>query len=162
MPGHAAHAVRRAGGRNGAADTVTLDHEARFLRRRRLTTDGGRELHVDLPEAVALNDGDAFETADGLLIAVRAADEPLTEVRGDGAAHLARLAWHLGNRHLPVEVRDASLLIRRDLVIEAMLAGLGARLAAVEAPFSPEGGAYGHGRTHGHDHGHEALPHRHG
>jgi urease accessory protein len=158
-----AHAVRRAGAWDGATDSVTLDHDGRQLRRRRLTTDAGHELHVDLPETVALNDGDALETDDGVLIAVRAADEPLVEVRAVDATGLARLAWHLGNRHLPVAAREGILLIRRDHVIEEMLAGLGAVLTPVNAPFEPEGGAYGHERTHGHDHHHgAAAAHEHG
>jgi urease accessory protein len=149
----AAYAVRRAA-IGPAVDSVTLDFEGRYLRRRRLTTDAGRTLVVDLPDAVTLGDGDAFETPDGGLVSVRAAAEPLIEVRADGPRHLARLAWHLGNRHLQVAVGDGWLRIKPDHVIEAMLAGLGARLTALEAPFDPEGGAYGHGRTHGHGHAH--------
>jgi urease accessory protein len=67
---------------------------------------------------------------------------------------LARLAWHIGNRHTPCQVEKGRLLIRRDHVLEAMLRQLGAGVEAVIAPFRPEGGAYGHGRTMGHDHGH--------
>jgi len=111
-------------------------------------------LFVDLAETVALADGDVFETTKGALVAVRAAREPLVEVRAGDARHLARLAWHLGNRHLPVEVQEGRLLIGRDHVIEAMLVGLGAGVAHVEEPFEPEGGAYaGHGHAHGHAHG---------
>jgi urease accessory protein len=149
---HAAHTVRRAGAWDRAADAVTLDHEGRFLRRRLLTTDGGAALQVDLAETVSLADGDAFETADGRFIAVRAAAEPLAEVTA-GRAELARLAWHIGNRHAPAEIGPERILIRRDHVIEAMLERLGATVRHVEAPFQPEGGAYGHGRTHGHHHG---------
>jgi urease accessory protein len=146
-----AQRVRPAGERPpAAADSVTLDHEGRQVRRRRLRTDGGRLLFVDLAETVALADGDAFETTEGALVLVRAAREPLVEVRADDARHLARLAWHIGNRHLPVEVQEGRLLILRDHVIEAMLVGLGARVAHVEEPFEPEGGAYGgHGHAHG-------------
>ena len=145
-----AHLVRRAEARP-AADSVTLDHEGRHLRRRRLTTGSGRTLFVDLAETVSLSDGDAFETMDGGLVVVRAARETLVEVRAEDALHLARLAWHLGNRHLAVEVQDGRLLIGRDHIIEAMLVGLGARLAHVDEPFEPEGGAYG---SHGHAHPH--------
>jgi urease accessory protein len=149
---HAAHAIRRAGSWHGAADTVTLDYEGRFLRRRLLTTDAGASLQVDLPEAVSLADGDALATSAGALIAVRAAPEPLAEVRAEGAT-LARLAWHVGNRHTPAQIEADRILIRRDHVLEAMLARLGAAVHPVMAPFVPEGGAYGHGRTHGHHHG---------
>jgi urease accessory protein len=152
MPRHVAHAIRRAAAASGAADSVTLDYEGRFLRRKLLTTDAGAMLHVDLPETVSLVEGDAFETTDGRLIAVRAAVEPLAEVAAEGA-ELARLAWHVGNRHTPAQIGEGRLWIRRDHVLEAMLTRLGARVRPVMAPFSPEGGAYGHGRTHGHRHG---------
>lgn len=150
-----AHVVRPAA-TLPAIDTVTLDFEARHLRRRRLTTDSGRTLVIDLPAAIRLADGDAIETLDGGLVTVRAAAEPLVEVRATDPRHLARLAWHLGNRHLPVAVGDGWLRIKPDHVIEAMLEGLDARLTALLAPFDPEGGAYGsHGGGHagGHHHG---------
>lgn len=149
----AALSVRRAAPPEAAADSVTLDYEGRFLRRRLLTTDGGDSLLVDLSETLSLEDGDAFQATDGRLIAVRAAPEPLVEVAATGAT-LARLAWHVGNRHTPAQIEPGRLLIRRDHVLEAMLARLGATVRPVMAPFRPEGGAYGHGRTHGHDHGH--------
>jgi urease accessory protein len=131
---------------------VTLDYEGRFLRRKLLTTDGGAALHVDLAETVSLGDGDAFETTAGAFIAVHAAAEPLAEITADGA-ELARLAWHIGNRHAPAEIGAGRILIRRDHVLEDMLARLGASMRPVIAPFAPEGGAYGHGRTHSHHHG---------
>jgi len=159
MPRLVAHSIRR-GAAEGAADSVTLDYEGRFLRRRLLMTDAGEPLLVDLAETVSLADGDAFETVDGRLIAVRAAPEPLAEVVADGA-ELARLAWHVGNRHAPAQIGEGRLWIRRDHVLEAMLARLGAAVRPVMAPFSPEGGAYGHGRTHGHHYGGAADdPHR--
>lgn len=132
------------------ADRVVLDYEARFLRRRRLVTESGAALMVDLAETASLDDGDALLLADGRAVGVVAAPEALIEVRGD----LARLAWHIGNRHTPCEIGEGRLAIRRDHVIEAMLARLGAELVPVTAPFRPEGGAYGHGRTLGHEHGH--------
>lgn len=154
MPRHVAHAVRRAAEVRGtASDSATLDYEGRFLRRRMLTTDAGDALLVDLPETISLDEGDAFETVDGGQIVVRAAPEPLVEVTASGAV-LARLAWHVGNRHTPAQIEEGRLLIRRDHVLEAMLARLGASVRPVMAAFRPEGGAYGHGRTHGHDHGH--------
>ena len=131
-------------------DHVALDYEGRLLRRKRLVSAAGRDFLVDLPETVSLSDGDAFHLDDGTEIAVRAAPEPLIEVTGD----LPRLAWHIGNRHTPCRIEEGRLLIRRDHVLAAMLTKLGATLREIEAPFSPEGGAYGHGRTFGHDHGH--------
>jgi urease accessory protein len=96
---------------------------------------------------------------DGRIVEVVAAPEPLAEIRGADPAALTRVAWHLGNRHLPTELTNRSLRIRRDPVIEDMARGLGATVIAIEAPFNPEGGAYvraagGEDRDHGHDHPH--------
>jgi urease accessory protein len=139
--------------------TVTLDHDARFRRRIVLRTDAGEEFLLDLPEARALRAGEALVLDDGREIEVRAAPEPLVEVRASGPRELLRLAWHLGNRHLPARLEGDRILIREDHVIEAMLRGLGATLAKVSEPFEPEGGAYGeHNRSahqrhhHHHDH----------
>ncbi len=134
-------------------DTVVLDYDARLMRRRRLVGKGGLEFLADLPEVANLDDHWGFALEDGRAVAVEAAPEDLIEVRGD----LARLAWHIGNRHTPCEIASDHLRIRLDHVIEAMLAQLGAELRAVTCPFRPEGGAYGKGRTMGHDHG----PHDH-
>lgn len=150
-----ARRIRRAGHPGVFADTVTLGYDARFLRRKALVSAGGLRFLADLAETVSLDAGDAFELEDGRLIGVRATEEPLIEVRGD----LARLAWHIGNRHTPCEIRADRLLIREDRVLADMLTGLGARLTRIVGAFTPEGGAYGHGRTMGHDHGHD---HRHG
>jgi urease accessory protein len=132
-----------------ADDTVTLDYDARFLRRKVLTTDAGQQVLVDLPKTTSVNAGDAFVASDGTLIGIRAAPEPLLEVRGQP---LHRLAWHIGNRHTPCQIEEGRLLIQRDHVMAQMLAGLGAEVREITEPFTPEGGAYGHGRTHGHDH----------
>jgi urease accessory protein len=147
-----AFAVRRGPGAPDPADRVVLDYRDRFLRRKRLTTVGGAALFVDLPETVSLEDGDALELADGRLVAVEAAPEPLVEVTAPPEA-LARLAWHIGNRHTPAEIGAGRIFVQRDRVIEDMLARLGAVVRPVMAPFRPEGGAYGLGRTHGHHHG---------
>lgn len=128
---------------------VVLGYDARFLRRKRLVAEDGSSFLVDLAETTSLDHGDAFQLSDGRLIVVIAAEEPVVEVRGD----LPRLAWHIGNRHTPCEIAGDHLVIRRDHVLEKMLAGLGAALTLTTAPFKPEGGAYGHGRTMGHDHG---------
>ncbi len=112
---------------------------------------------LDLAETAALKDGDGLVLDDGRIIAVQAAREPLMEITCRDAAHLVQIAWHLGNRHLPTELFGDRLRIRQDHVIRDMLAQLGAGVADIQAPFNPEGGAYGHGRTHGHDH----APHEH-
>ncbi len=146
------HVLHRHAIDGAASDSVTLDYEGRFLRRRRVTTDSGRSLFIDLPETVSLNAGDTFETTDGTFVTVAAASEPLIEVTADGA-DLARLAWHVGNRHTPAQIGAGRILIREDRIIGDMLTRLGARVRDVTEPFTPEGGAYGHGRTHGHHHG---------
>jgi len=129
--------------------SVTLSYDARFLRRKLLTTDQGEAVLVDLPETVSLNAGDAFELEDGRLIAVIPAVEDLLEISG---AALVRLAWHIGNRHTPCQIEQSRLLVQKEPVMQDMLAKLGAELREVSEPFTPEGGAYGFGRTHGHAH----------
>ena len=131
-----------------AADRIVLAYDERFLRRKRLTCASGASVMVDLPQTVSLDDGDALVTDDGRKLAIVAADEPVVVVRGN----LPRLAWHIGNRHTPCEVTATHLVIRRDHVLENMLKTLGADLTLTFAPFRPEGGAYGHGRTLGHSH----------
>lgn len=140
--------ILRKGAWSGPADHVVLDYDARLIRRKRLETASGASFMVDLPETVSLNEGDAFQLIDGRIIEVRAAIEPVAVITGD----LPRLAWHIGNRHTPCEITPAHLIIRRDPVIESMLAGLGAQISPQIAPFRPEGGAYGFGRTFGHSH----------
>ena len=146
-----------------AHDLVVLDYDARLIRRRRLTTVQGTAFLVDLPSLTNLDDHWGFELSDGTRVQVIAAEEDLTQITGD----LPRLAWHIGNRHTPCQIEAHRLLIRRDPVIEAMLVKQGATLRAVSEPFTPEGGAYGIGRTMGHshgpgDHGHDhAHPHDH-
>jgi urease accessory protein len=144
-----------------AADTVVLDFDDRHRRRMAMTGTRGLEFLLDLENAVALRGGDALVLEDNRLIEVVAAAEPLVEIRGADPLHLVRVAWHLGNRHLPTQVMPKGLRIRRDHVIEAMVKGLGARIIAVEAPFDPEGGAYAQAaHDHvAHDHGHHGHHH---
>ena len=138
-----------------AKHVVTLDFDDRFRRRRRYVAESGFAFLLDLEEAVPLRDGDGLLLEAGGVILVRAAPEPLVEVRAPTPALLMRLAWHLGNRHLPTEIQADRLLIRDDHVIVGMLRGLGAELQKVDAPFNPEGGAYGeHNRQPGHHHHH--------
>jgi urease accessory protein len=148
------------------ADTVVLGFDDRHRRRFAMTGTRGLEFLLDLETAIALRGGDALVLEDGRLIEVVAAPEPLAEIRCKDAHHLVRVAWHLGNRHLPTQITARGLRIRRDHVIEDMVRGLGARVIEIEAPFDPEGGAYAdghasaashgldHGSSHGHDHGH--------
>jgi urease accessory protein len=141
-----------------AIDRVALDAEERARRRMVLTTEGGASLLIDLPNGTVLRDGDGLVLDDGGVVAVMAKPEPLIEVRAPDARALARIAWHVGNRHTEVQVIDGALRLRPDHVLEDMLRGLGARLAAVTAPFEPERGAYD---SHGH-HGHAHHDHAHG
>ncbi|MBP0482494.1 urease accessory protein UreE [Sagittula salina] len=143
------------GGAEAEMDAVVLDYEGRFLRRKRLETKAGLAFVVDLEKTTSLEDGDALELGDGRRVAVRAAPEEVLEVRGV----LPRLAWHIGNRHTPCQVCGDHLVIRRDPVIRHMLEHLGAAITESERPFTPEGGAYGHGRTHSHEHGATAHAH---
>jgi urease accessory protein len=124
------------------ADTVVLGFDDRHRRRMAMTGTRGLEFLLDLENAVALRGGDALVLDDGRLIEVVAAPEPLIEIRGNDPHHLVRVAWHLGNRHLPTQIMPKALRIRRDHVIEAMVKRLGARVIEIEAPFDPEGGAY--------------------
>ncbi len=151
--------VIAAGHWNGApADTVVLDFDERYRRRVAMTGVGGLAFLLDLTEAAMLRGGDGLRLEDGRIVEVVAAPEPLAEIRTADGLDLARVAWHLGNRHLPTEILPKALRIRRDPVIEAMANGLGARVVPLEAPFNPEGGAYVKGETdaaraHHHDHG---------
>ena len=156
--------------RGGVADTVVLDFDERHRRRIAMKGIKGLEFLLDLAEAVMLRGGDALALEDGRLVEVVAAPEPLIELRGRTSAELVRLAWHIGNRHLPAQVMPNALRIRRDHVIEDMLRGLGAKLVEIEAPFDPEGGAYAaaphdagavHRDHDGHDHGHHGHGHDH-
>lgn len=129
---------------------VVLSYDERLLRRKRLVTTTGEGFIVDLPNVTNLDDYWGLLCDDGRAIEVLAAQEHLIEITG---GDLIRLAWHIGNRHTPCQIEPKRLLIRQDHVLEKMLAGLGAVLTPVFEPFTPEGGAYGHGRTMGHDHG---------
>jgi urease accessory protein len=146
------------------ADTIVLDFDDRHRRRMAMTGTRGLEFLLDLENAVALRGGDALVLDDNRLIEVIAAPEPLVEIRGVDPHHLVRVAWHLGNRHLPTQITGKGLRIRRDHVIEAMVRGLGARIIEIEAPFDPEGGAYAaseHGHASEHAHQHHAHDHDH-
>ncbi|NEW94814.1 urease accessory protein UreE [Rhodopseudomonas sp. BR0M22] len=138
-----------------AADTVVLAFDDRHRRRMAMTGTRGLEFLLDLEHAVALRGGDALVLDDGRLVEVVAAPEPLLEIRGRDPLHLVRLAWHLGNRHLPTQLMAKALRIRRDHVIADMVRGLGGKVAEIEAPFDPEGGAY----APAHDSGEAAHPH---
>lgn len=147
--------VTAAGSWSHADDVVVLDFDDRFRRRLMMTCVSGMRFLLDLSEARALRGGEALCLDDGRLIEVVAAAEPLIEVRTANSSALARLCWHLGNRHLPVQFVGQRLRLRRDHVIEDMIRGIGGTVRFIEAPFDPEGGAYGspasaHNHTHTH------------
>jgi urease accessory protein len=134
-----------------AIDAVTLAYIDRHRRRIRLVADSGETFLLDLERPTHLADGDGLELDCGGYIRVRAAAEPVLEIEANGTAALLRIAWHLGNRHLPLQVVGDRLRIRADQVLAEMVTGLGGRLTAVEAPFDPESGAYAHTAPHRHD-----------
>lgn len=146
-----------------AVDTLILSHAQRQAQKGFLFGIKGICVELDFPETVRLRTDDALMLDDGGLVEVVAEPEPLIEARAADLASLARLAWHLGDRHVPVQVLERRLRLRRDPAVEALLQSLGAKLVAIDAPFEPEGGAYAapagdHGHHH-HDHGHD---HAHG
>jgi urease accessory protein len=142
----------------GAIDSIALDAHERHRRRVVLTGERGTRFLLDLPQATALHDGDGLVLDDGAIVRIVGRPEPLVEIAAADAHELARLAWHIGNRHIDVQIVGDRLRIRRDHVIEDMLRGLGALLSPVEAAFDPEHGAYEH--AHGHDH-HDGHSHDH-
>jgi len=143
-------------------DKAVLPHDERHLRRRAIETEAGEKVLVDLPEPVALANGDRLVLEDGRQLEIVAASEEVYDIRARDAVHLAELAWHIGNRHLAAAIELDRILILRDHVIKAMLEGLGATVNEVSQPFSPVRGAYsGHGHDHGHSHDHHDHDHDH-
>jgi urease accessory protein len=169
-------AVRRAAAEQPKVyDTVLLNAEQRRMARGALVGTKGTPIELDLPATPRLRTDDALLLDDGRLIEVVAAAEPLLEARANDLPALARLAWHLGDRHIAAEIRARAIRVRREPATEALLTALGAKPVAIEAPFEPEGGAYDerapddsehdlhHGHHHGHDHhGHDHHAHDHG
>lgn len=156
-----------------AVDSVRLDHDLRTRRRMVFRTEGGLSILLDQPRPGHLREGQGLRLDDGRLVRVEAMAEPLLEIGADSPAALVRIAWHLGNRHLPTQLvpgpEGGVLRIRDDHVIADMVTGLGGTCTHVLAPFDPEGGAYagredvpgtvGHHHHHGHGHSHEGHGH---
>lgn len=126
-----------------AVDSVVLDYEQRHRRRILLTTEGGREVLLDLARAALLKDGDGLLLEGGGILRIVARPEALAEIHAHDEGELVRIAWHLGNRHAPVELMGDRLRILEDHVLAEMVRGLGGMLRLLEAPFTPERGAYG-------------------
>ncbi len=155
-----------------AVDTVSLDANDRHRRRIVLKTENGIELLLDLPQPLALRDGDGLVLEDRSIVGVTGMPEPVLDIEAANSIELTRLAWHLGNRHTDVQILDGGALrIRADHVLADMLRGLGARVTPREAPFEPEAGAYDHAghapahhthvHRHDHDHSHDDHHHHH-
>jgi urease accessory protein len=158
---------------------LRLPFELRQKSRLHAQLESGEEVALMLPRGEVLRGGDLVTASDGRIITIVAAAEKLLHVECGDARHLARAAYHLGNRHVPVEVGDGYLRIAADHVLEEMLKLLGAKVSEIEAPFEPEAGAYaaghrheemGHGgkihefgepHEHDHDHDHEHCDHPH-
>jgi urease accessory protein len=134
-----------------AMDRVALDFDGRHRRRVLLRTEAGHDVLLDLPHATRLRHGDGLLLDEGGVVFVQARAETLAEIHAHDAGDLLRIAWHLGNRHLPVQLLHGCIRIRADAVIEAMVAGLGGHVERIAAPFDPESGAYAHGHEHSHD-----------
>lgn len=147
-------------------DTVILNYAQRSAQMVTVTGVKGGAIKIDLDEPVRLRTDDLLVLDDGSLVEVVAAPEPLIEARAADVAGLARLAWHLGDRHVSVQVLANRIRAQRDPAIEIFLKSLGVKLTMIEAPFEPEGGAYasshGHGQSHDHDHDHDQHGHTHG
>ncbi len=128
-------------------DIVVLDADQRHIRRKRITLQHGDEIMVDFERAAKLEHGDLLVLDDGRVAEVIAAEEELMDIRGRDQTHLMQLVWHIGNRHLPAQIEEHRILIRRDRIICHMLETLGATVTDVSEPFHPEHGAY---HSHGH------------
>jgi urease accessory protein len=137
-------------------DRVLIDFDRRHRRRILLRTEQGRDVLLDLPQAVRLRHGDGL-AVDGGVVRVCARPEPLLEIHTRDEGEMVRIAWHLGNRHLPVQLLDDRIRIRVDHVIREMVESLGGHVDEIEAPFDPEAGAYAvrHHHDHSHDHDHD-------
>ena len=125
------------------SDRLLLPYDARRKSRQRVTLVSGEELGYVLPSGTVLRQGDRLLTGNGLVVEVEAAPEVLLEVRAGDPLLLGRAAYHLGNRHVPVQLGERFLRFQPDHVLAEMLVGLGCTVSEVEAPFDPEGGAYG-------------------
>ena len=143
------------------AGRLRLDHHHRHRRRLTLKTEEGETILLDLPAAVHLRGGDTLLLDDGAVLDVEAVDEPLLHGTAKDTASLSRIAWHLGNRHLPTQLLGDALRIREDHVLEDMIRLLGGTVVHVAAPFDPEGGAYAGPSAHHHHHA-DADGHTHG
>lgn len=149
-----ATSVKAAGAWKGEpADVVVLDFEARSRSKGRLTGVRGTEIELALDQALTLRTGDALATDDGRFVEIVGKPEALMELRPASEADLVRIAWQLGNHHLPMQITGKKIRIRADAAIAAIVTAMGTRVTAIEAPFDAEGGAYLDPVHHEHEHG---------
>lgn len=136
--------------------SLTLPHERRIISRQRVTLDDGSEAGLFLPRGSSLQHGDVLQSDQGELIRVQAAPEKVSTLYCDDPWLLARACYHLGNRHVPLQIMQGLIRYQHDHVLDEMLHGLGLHVVVEQAPFEPEAGAYGAGHlhSHGHDHAH--------
>jgi urease accessory protein len=127
---------------------IELAFEQRERSRFRATLLSGEEIGVDLPPGTLLRHGDRLLLADGRIVAIEAAPERLLEVHAHDAIELARIAYHIGNRHVPVQIGDGFVRLLPDHVLQAMIERLGGHVHEVSVGFQPESGAYGHSHVH--------------
>lgn len=144
--------TRRLPADDDASATAHLTLEQRQRSRQRIRLDDGREAGILLPRGEVLRDGDLLGAEDGLVVRIAAAPEPLSCAESDDLLLLARACYHLGNRHVALQIEPGRLCWLHDHVLDAMAAGLGLRVTQIEAPFEPEPGAYGGGQGPGHGH----------
>ncbi|MEM9071735.1 MAG: urease accessory protein UreE [Myxococcota bacterium] len=142
---------RLAGEASSPTATLTLPFDARQKSRQRATLDGGAEVGLFLPRGTVLRDGDLLEATDGTIVAVKAAVERVSRVTASTPLALVRAAYHLGNRHVALQVEEGAVSYRHDHVLDDMVRGLGLEVQVIDAPFEPEPGAYAPHAHHHHD-----------
>lgn len=150
------------------ADNLTLAYERRIISRQKVTLDSGAEAGLFLERGLVLQDGDVLKAEDGCLIGLIAAAETVSSVYCEDALLLARACYHLGNRHVPLQIAPAFIRYQHDHVLDQMLQQLGLNVTVEQAKFAPESGAYqgsghshSHAHTHGHSHSHDTHQHSH-
>lgn len=137
---------------------LTLPYERRIISRQRVTLDDGSDAGLFLPRGTVLQDGDYLKATSGEVVVVKAANETVSSLYCDDPLLLARACYHLGNRHVPLQITQGMIRYQHDHVLDDMLHGLGLHVLVEQASFEPEPGAYGGGHGHSHDHDH---PHDH-
>lgn len=143
------------------SDVLSLPYDQRKKSRLRARSERGCEVAIVLERGSSLRDGDLLAADSGEILLVRAAAEAVSDVTSADAVLLARAAYHLGNRHVPLQIERGTLRYQQDHVLDAMLGGLGLQVTGRTAAFEPEGGAYAGGHSHEHEHG-DGHGHGHG